>query len=219
VSEQVNPDEFIITRKRKLYRFALFSNSPFCFEADEWTKIKVDTLEIGAGTGLFSVALANQMPEQQFVAFDVKADRLQTGARKAEEENLTNIRFLRGRGDLLADFFAPLSLEDIWITFPDPFPKERSAKHRLTHPRFLNIYRSLLKEDGKLYFKTDARDLFEWSLEQFVDQGWAITELSFDLHDSSLSDIYKTKTTYETRFINEGLPIYFVSCTPPKIAK
>jgi len=217
VSEQVNPDDFIISRKRKLYRFALFSNSPFCFEAEEWARAgDVNTLEIGAGTGLFSVALAEKMLGRQFVAFDVKADRLQTGARKAEEKTLGNIRFLRGRGDLLADFFTPSSLENIWITFPDPFPKERSAKHRLTHPQFLNIYKSLLKKDGKLYFKTDAHDLFEWSLEQFVDQGWTIAELSFDLHDSSLSDIYKTKTTYETRFINEGLPIYFVSCTPPK---
>jgi tRNA (guanine-N7-)-methyltransferase len=217
VSEHIDPDDFIITRKRKLYRFALFSNSQLCFEADEWTKsADTDVLEVGAGTGLFSAALAGSNGSRTFVAFDVKADRLQTGAKKAEGANLTNIRFLRGRGDLLSEFFENGSIENIWVTFPDPFPKERSSKHRLTHPQFLDIYKHLLKSGGKLFFKTDAHNLFQWSLEQFVEQEWTITELSFDLHNSRLSDTYKTKTTYEARFTTEGLPIYFVCCIPPK---
>jgi len=217
VNERLNPKDFIITRKRKKYKFALFHNSPLCFELDEWRDQPVpDVLEIGAGTGLFGVALAAELPEKRVLAVDVKADRLQTGARKAAEEGLTNIQFLRARADQLAEVVAPRSLEMIWVTFPDPFPKDRSAKHRLTHPNFLSLYASLLDSQGALYFKTDAPALFMWSLEQLVNEGWTITELSFDLHESDLSDLYKQKTTYETRFTAEGLPTHFVKATPPR---
>lgn len=217
MSETLNPEDFIITRKRKKYRFALFHNSPICYEVEDWEKSSlVDVLEMGAGTGLFSTQLAKQAPSDHYVAVDVKADRLQTGARLAEKEFVTNIQFLRARADLLEELFIPDTLETIWITFPDPFPKDRSSKHRLTHPKFLKMYENLLKSNGRLNFKTDARRLFEWSLEQFVEQGWGVKELSFDLHNSELSNNYKVMTTYETRFASEGLPIYFVSLTLPK---
>lgn len=206
----LNPSDFIITRKRKKYKFAIFHNSPLCFEIEEWDKRLVDVLEMGAGTGLFSVALAEQEPTKYFAAVDVKADRLQTGARLATEKGLENISFLRARADQLGDLIAPHSLEKLWITFPDPFPKDRSAKHRLTHPNFLTLYQRLLKSDGRLYFKTDAKPLFDWSLEQLVKEGWTIEELSFDLHESGLPDQYKIQTTYEARFIGEGLKINFV---------
>jgi tRNA (guanine-N7-)-methyltransferase len=214
----VNPTDYIITRKRKKYRFALFHNNPLCFEVEEWTdQTPARVIEVGAGTGLFSVALAEADPDKEIVAIDVKADRLQTGARKAIEEQLKNLRFLRARGGQLDELFLPHSIEEIWVTFPDPFPKDRMAKHRLTHPDFLEIYEGLLAPGGALYFKTDALALFQWSLEQFVREGWRIEELSFELHESVLSDIYKLKTTYETRYMNEGIPINFVKVTPPVI--
>lgn len=215
----IDPNEFIITRKRKKYKFALFANSPLCFEYEEWSKTSADILEIGAGTGFFGVALAVAGPDKQVVACDVKADRLQQGARRAAENSLTNIRFLRARADQLEELFDEHSLGGIWVTFPDPFPRERSAKHRLTHPNFLRTYARLLKENGTLCFKTDARELFNWSLEQLIKEGWRIDELSFDLHESSLPDIYKVETTYETRFRSEGIPINFVRAVPPTLAE
>lgn len=214
---QLNPDDFIISRKRKKYKFALFANSPLCFEADEWEKSPVDVLELGAGTGLFGVALAAAEPDKQFLAVDVKADRLQTGARKSTADGLENIRFLRARAeDQLPELVAPHSLERIWVTFPDPFPRARSAKHRLTHPSFLAFYQRALQPAGALYFKTDARGLFDWSLEQLVAEGWRIDELSFDLHESGLDDGYKIPTTYEARFMNDGIKINFVKAAPPQ---
>lgn len=214
----LDPNDYIIARRRKKYKFALFANSPLCFEFDEWEKASpVDVLEIGAGTGLFSVALAELGPEQQFLAVDVKADRLQTGAHLAAERSLTNIRFLRARAGQLTDIITPHSLQTIWITFPDPFPKKRASKNRLTHAQFLAIYTQLLKKDGALYFKTDSHDLFTWSLEQLVREKWTMAELSFDLHGSDLPETYKVKTTYETRYTNEGLPINFVKATPPSV--
>lgn len=207
----INPDDFIITKKRKKYKFALFHNNSLCFEFEDWdVSWRADILEIGAGTALFSVALAERYPEKRIVAVDVKADRLQTGAQLAEEKGLTNIRFLRARADQLPTTLPAGTINTIWITFPDPFPKDRYAKHRLTHPRFLSIYHDLLAPTGRLRFKTDAHALFDWSLEQLVAQNWIIDELVFDLHSSPLSDEYKVMTTYETRFNQEGLPTYFV---------
>ncbi len=214
----LNPKDFIITRKRKLYKFALFNNSSICFEFNDWNpeRTEVDNLEIGAGTGLFSECLALKNPNKKFVAIDVKADRLVKGAQQAESDQLRNIRFLRARADQLLEAFAPHSIKYIWITFPDPYPKKRNAGRRLTHPTFLKIYEELLREDGALYFKTDAKELFDWSLEQLVAEGWQIQRLSFDLHESDLNENYKVMTTYERRFVSEGLKINFVKALPPK---
>lgn len=214
----LNPKDFIITRKRKLYKFALFNNSSICFEFNDWNpeRTEVDNLEIGAGTGLFSECLALKNPNKKFVAIDVKADRLVKGAQQAESDQLRNIRFLRARADQLLEAFAPHSIKYIWITFPDPYPRKRNAGRRLTHPTFLKIYKELLREDGALYFKTDAKELFDWSLEQLVDEGWQIQRLSFDLHESDLNENYKVMTTYERRFVSEGLKINFVKALPPK---
>ncbi|MDO4868203.1 MAG: tRNA (guanosine(46)-N7)-methyltransferase TrmB [bacterium] len=214
----LNPKDFIITRKRKLYKFALFNNSSICFEFNDWNpeRTEVDNLEIGAGTGLFSECLALKNPNKKFVAIDVKADRLVKGAQQAESDQLRNIRFLRARADQLLEAFAHHSIKYIWITFPDPYPKKRNAGRRLTHPTFLKIYKDLLREDGALYFKTDAKELFDWSLEQLVAEGWQIQRLSFDLHESDLNENYKVMTTYERRFVSEGLKINFVRALPPK---
>lgn len=214
----VNPDEFIITRKRKKYKFAKFASSPICFEYEQWDKaFTPSVVEIGAGTGLFSVAQAAAHPEGKFLAVDVKADRLQKGAYDATDKGLHNIRFLRSRADLVGDLLQPQSLDILWITFPDPFPRRHSAGRRLTHPKFLSTYAKLLKPSGALYFKTDATELFKWSLEQLVSEGWHVTELSFDLHESDLADWYKVQTTYETRFIQEGLKVNFVKALPPQV--
>lgn len=216
----VNPEDFIITRKRKKYRFALFANSPLCFEADEWvgsdSHLGSATLEVGAGTGLFSVALAEKYPKRQCIAVDVKADRLQVGARLAERKGLANVRFVRARVDQLGQLLPTHSVEAIWVTFPDPFPKDRAAKHRLMHPAFLQLYAQLLEPSGALYLKHDNGAFFQWSLEQLIEDGWRIDELSFDLQGSSLADDYKILTTYERRWLEEGRVTQFVRATRPR---
>ena len=212
----LNPEDFIITRKRKKYKFALFHNSEICFEHEQWGNAwRTDVIELGAGNGLFSVEMALRHPDVNFVAIDVKADRLQKGALKAEELNLTNIRFLRTRADLIGELFGSDSIAAVWLTFPDPFPKDKSAKHRLTHPRYLSIYKTIMKPSGYLYFKHDNLTFFNYSLEQLVGDGWALNELSFDLHESDLSDDCKILTTYEKRWLSEGLKTNFVKVKRP----
>ena len=216
MSELLNPDDFVIVRKRKKYKFAKFHNAENCFEFDKWRDFyqqrqpSVSRLEIGAGTGLFSVELAARYPDKLFAAIDVKADRLQKGAYIALERGLKNIYFIRARADQIGDLFALSTLVNIWVTFPDPFPKKRAAGRRLTHPYFLRRYAQLLQPGGELLFKHDDRDFFCWSLEQLVAEKWQITELSFDLHESSLDDEYKIMTTYEQRWLNEGKAINFM---------
>ena len=219
MSELLNPDDFVVVRKRKKYKFAKFHNAENCFEFDEWRDFYqqhqpgVSRLEIGAGTGLFSVELAARYPDKLFAAIDVKADRLQKGAYIALERGLKNIYFIRARADQISDLFALSTLVNIWVTFPDPFPKKRAAGRRLTHPYFLRRYAQLLQPGGELLFKHDDRDFFRWSLEQLVAEKWQIAELSFDLHESSLADEYKIMTTYEQRWLNEGKAINFVKAT------
>ncbi len=204
-----NPDDFIITRKRKKYKFAKFANSPLCFELDEWKKQAVNVLEIGAGTGLFSVELASRHPELQFVAVDVKGDRLQTGAYEAESRGLTNVRFVRARADQIDELVPEKSLEQLWVTFADPYPKKRAAGRRMTHPTFLRKYSKILGENGALYIKHDNPVFFAWTLEQLVNEKWHLDQLTFDLHDSELSEDYKVLTTYEKRWLGEGLKTQF----------
>ncbi len=211
---KLDPNQFIITRKRKKYKFALFNNSPICFEFDQWQKRQVDAVEVGAGNGLFSVELAARSPQKTFVAIDVKGDRLQKGAAKAESLGLKNIFFVRARADQLSELFESGSLEKIWITFPDPFPKKRSAGRRLTHENFLKIYKQLLAPGGHLLLKHDDRDFFCWSLEQLVASNWQIEKLSFDLHEAEGLDEAKITTTYEQRWMGEGKQINFVSAAP-----
>ena len=206
---EIDPDQFIITRKRKKYKFAKFANAHNCFEFDAWTNGKPPlgdkvSVEIGAGTGLFCVELAMRHPDQIFVAIDVKADRLQKGAYEAIEHGLDNVYFVRARADQIDRLFDAKSLWAIWLTFSDPYPKKRAAGRRMTHPTFLAKYQQLLAPDGGFYIKHDNPDFFKWSLEQLVTTGWTIDELSFDLHESNLSDDYKILTTYEQRWLGEG---------------
>ncbi|NCU39087.1 tRNA (guanosine(46)-N7)-methyltransferase TrmB [Candidatus Saccharibacteria bacterium] len=217
MSEYIDPAQFVITRKRKKYKFAKFHNAENCYEFGEWTSRPVDIVEIGAGDGRFSVELAARHPEQHVVALDVKADRLQKGAYDAIEQTLTNIVFVRARADQINELFAPSSISTIWLTFSDPFPRARSAGRRLTHPSFLRKYAAVLRPRGRLLIKHDNPDFFQWTLEQLVAEKWQINEISFDLHESELNDEYKLLTGYEQRWLSEGRTSMFVAATPSNV--
>ncbi len=232
VEQQANStDPFahhIISRKRKKYKFAHFdgySNTASHARVDDPVAVKeklspwLDStkpliLEIAAGNAQFSLALAKKYPDCNFIAIDIKSDRLYTSAKQALEEGVNNIAFLRMSLHELERVFPANSIDTIWLTFPDPFLRKRSVRRRLSHEQFLRQYRSILKDTGKLKFKTDSRDLFLWSLEQLVAAKWKISELSFDLHESDLPDDYKIMTYYESKFTAEDIPINYGTFIP-----
>ncbi|HEX6462163.1 MAG TPA: tRNA (guanosine(46)-N7)-methyltransferase TrmB [Candidatus Saccharimonadales bacterium] len=213
---KAKPEDFIIVKKRKKYKFARFSELPNCYETKEFTpEVRDDflrhrslTIELGAGTGHFSLELARRHPARAFIAVDVKADRLYQGARIAAEEDITNICFTRAHANQLLDVFNSHSVSELWLTFPDPYPKKRAAKHRMTHPYFLDIYEQLLQKAGMFHFKTDNQPFFLWSLEQLVAKKMQLTFLTFDLHESEAPGDYKVQTVYEKRYSAESKPIW-----------
>lgn len=220
---ELNPNDFIITRKRKLYKFAAFQNLANCYDDRSWPTVKEciadDSkpliMEVGAGTALFSTELARRHPERQFIAIDRKSDRLYRGARLAAERHLDNIIYLWSNARNLSSLFPVGSVAELWITFPDPWPQESNIKHRLTNPKFLAQYYRLLRADGVLNFKTDNRQLFDWSVEQLqqLSQQWRIDLVTHNLHDDSSNDDLAdalVMTSYEQRYVADGKPINYL---------
>lgn len=169
-------------------------------------------LEIGCGKGDFSVGMAKKYTDVNFIAMEKVADVAVTALEKAtatENERPDNLRFIIGDAKDLPTYFPPRSLERIYVNFCDPWPKSGHAKRRLTHRNFLEIYRSLLREDGMLIFKTDNEDLFDFSLEEFRDFGLDIIWKTRDLHHSG-TEIAENNvmTEYERNFSSKGQNIF-----------
>ncbi|MDN5819736.1 MAG: tRNA (guanosine(46)-N7)-methyltransferase TrmB [bacterium] len=215
MKDKLDPNDFMITRKRKKYKFAKFHNAENCFEIEEWQKdgIKaVDVVEIGAGDGKFSLELAAKYPDKTFVALDIKGDRLQNGAYEALGRGVKNVFFVRARADQVGELFAEKSLKEVWVTFPDPFPRAKSSGRRLTNSTFLRRYQELLASSGCLSLKHDNDAFFNWSLTQLVAEKWRITELIFDLHDKAIDETIDARvdTTYEKRWLDDGRTTKYV---------
>jgi len=128
------------------------------------------TLELACGRGEYTVDLARQYPDRNFIGVDIKGARIWKGARIALNEGLSNAAFLRTRIEGIDHFFEANEVADIWITFPDPFLKKGKSNRRLTAPRFLQRYRRLLAQDGVIHLKTDSRELYDWTLETLQAQ-------------------------------------------------
>ncbi len=161
-------------------------------------------LEIGCGKGSFTCALASAEQECDLVAIEKVPDAMILAMERAQAAKLNNVCFLDYDAARLREVFSPGELECIYINFCDPWPKSRDAKFRLTAPAFLRIYADLLPQGGEVFFKTDNGPLFEWSVEQFKNEGWQIRKLTRDLHAQGICGIL---TDYERRFLEEGVAI------------
>ncbi|MVM37138.1 tRNA (guanosine(46)-N7)-methyltransferase TrmB [Spirosoma sp. HMF3257] len=170
-------------------------------------------LELACGKGEYTVGLAQAFPDKNFIGVDIKGDRIARGSKAAQELGLTNVAFLRTDINFLHEFFAEQEVNEIWITFPDPQPRSRQEKHRLTHPRFLTMYKDLLVAGGTLHLKTDSPELFAYSLEQVQVMGCTDLQSTTDLYNSQLNTIHiGIKTTYEQIFFNKGFTINYLQC-------
>ncbi|MDG1278437.1 MAG: tRNA (guanosine(46)-N7)-methyltransferase TrmB [Algoriphagus sp.] len=171
-------------------------------------------VELACGRGEFTVGLARNFPHQNFIGVDIKGSRIWKGSSIATAEGISNVGFLRTQIELLDASFAPDEISELWITFPDPFPRDGDEKRRLTSPRFLEMYKPLLKKDGIIHFKTDNTGLFDYSLELF--QSRPDIELIGFTHDFYQSewkdDHFGIQTRYEKMFSEKGEKIKYLKC-------
>ena len=161
-------------------------------------------VELGCGKGRFTADVAASAPEVLLVAVERDPSALVMAMELALSRGLSNVRFILGDVGLLGELFAPGEVGRIYLNFPDPWPKSRDAKLRLTAPNFLRRYATVLVRGGELQFKTDNTPLFDWSVEQFSAEGWALRDVTHDLHKDGLVGIL---TGYEAKFVAQGLKI------------
>lgn len=164
-------------------------------------------VELGCGLGRFCIELAKRYPDINVIAVERTSNVIITALETAQREKLPNLRFLNIPVECLQVYLPESSVERIYLNFSTPLPKAGYAKQRLTHPRFIEIYTNVLKEGGEIHQKTDSMHFFEYSLEQFSSCGYALKNISLDLHNSDFAE-NNIVTEYENNFASKGLPIY-----------
>lgn len=163
-------------------------------------------LEVGCGKGQFGCTFARQNPDKNILCVEKNRNVLILAIDKAREMGLKNIFFICGKAEYIPSYIKEKSVEAIYLNFSCPFPKHRHEAHRLTNPKFLKIFKSVIKSDGVIYQKTDNMHFFEYSIEQLSLCGFKISNVSLDLHNSDFED--NIVTEYEEKFASQGLPIY-----------
>lgn len=163
-------------------------------------------LEIGCGNGGFLAQIAQREPNVNFLGVELVSNVIVTAAERAKRENLANVRFLNIAAEILPCYVPEGSVDTVYLNFSTPLPEKSRERQRLTSPRFLAVYRSLLKEGGRVIQKTDSQPFFDYSLEQFAQNGFVVEEVTRDLHRSVWAKD-NIVTEYEANFIAKGLPI------------
>lgn len=182
------------------------------WNSEYFKRDKPITLELACGRGEYTVGMARLFPERNFIGVDKKGDRLWKGSTWAVEDQLANVAFLRTEILFIESFFEASEVDEIWLTFPDPRPRIRDIKRRLSSSRYINMYKKLLPPEGYFRFKTDNTDLFNFTLEELGYRNDLIDfEYTHDLYESSLRpECYDIKTRYEEMFAAKGEKIKYL---------
>jgi tRNA (guanine-N7-)-methyltransferase len=212
--------------KNKLYRFSVVAERANVLEPGkelfekirgQWNELYFPkaspiTVELACGKGEYSVALASRFPDRNYVGVDIKGDRIWKGSTLAVEQELTNIGFLRTNILNIERFFAPHEVDEIWLTFPDPRPKKRDVKRRLTSPRFMEAYKRILRPGGTFRLKTDNTGLFKYTLEELGLRKDIVAFASTDdVYESPLRDeCFDIRTRFEEMFASKGEKIKYL---------
>jgi tRNA (guanine-N7-)-methyltransferase len=212
--------------KRKQERFKIIEERPNVIEPTKeiyktikgnWRRdyFKNDnpiTLELACGRGEYTVGLAKLFPNRNYIGVDIKGERIWKGSTWATEENLDNVAFLRTQILLIENFFEPGEVDEIWLTFPDPRPRKRDIKRRLTSPRYIELYKKLTKPGSYVRLKTDNTQLFEYTLEEMqCRQDIDDFRHTFEVYNSDLrSECFDIKTRYEAEFAGKGETIKYL---------
>jgi tRNA (guanine-N7-)-methyltransferase len=225
----INAIIFAAVAQKKLQRFTDIKSFPNVLEypagmQGQWNSFfKNDgpvILELACGRGEYTVGMALLFPQQNFIGIDIKGNRIYIGARKCLSEKITNAAFLRTQIERLTDYFAAGEIDQIWITFPDPQLRVSKAKKRLTHPRFLRLYKKILKPGGLIHLKTDSPDLY-----RFTKKVIALYELEpvsdiNNLYEQTHSrEEWMIKTHYESMDLSQSSKVHYLSFTIPNDLK
>lgn len=173
-------------------------------------------LELGCGKGEYTVGLAGRTPEKNFIGIDIKGARMWTGATEARRLGLTNVSFLRTDIELLPYFFAPGEVAEIWITFPDPQMKK--VRKRLTSTRFMELYRKVMADGGRIHLKSDSPFLYTYTKAMVELNELQIADDTANLYARDLADddVLRIRTYYESQWLDRGLTIKFLSFLLPQ---
>lgn len=207
--------------KNKLLKFAELEENPMVFQKDGKLKGKWKSgffknnhpivLELACGKGDYTHGMASLFPEKNYIGMDIKGNRLWTGARITAEKGLKNVAFIRDHIDRLEDYFEPGEVSEIWITFPDPFPKKSDYRRRLTAPKFLDVYRKVLPKGGIVNLKTDSDLLFEYTLEVIEEQKLPVLDLHRDIYTEGVTHkTFDIQTYYEKMHLKDKRTIKYV---------
>ena len=212
--------------QKKLVRFAELETFPNVLQypkdiTGKWSEVFKNnnpiTLELACGKGEYAVGLGKLYPDRNFIGIDVKGNRLWVGAKKAIQNNLSNVAFLRTKIDQIAEYLAKDEVAEIWITFPDPQLRMSKAKKRLTHPKFLRLYQQFLIRGGLIHLKTDSPDLYRFT-KTVVDlyNCQLHTDLDNVFAQESVMDELKIKTHYEFLDIAGSNRIHYLCFSLPE---
>lgn len=211
--------------KNKLKKFSEFDSFPNCFNATCELKGKWKSdffknnnplvLELACGKGEYTVNLAKAFPDHNFIGVDRKGSRMWRGAKTALEDGINNVAFLRIMIETLDQYFETGEVDEIWITFPDPQPRDGKAKKRLTSQRFLKSYKNIVKPGGIIHLKTDSDLLYNFTLEVAEMEGLKVFEHNSDIYSwNERPDYLNIKTFYENIWLSEGCTIKYIRYSP-----
>lgn len=169
-------------------------------------------LELGCGKGEYTIALAQQNPDINYIGIDIKGARFWRGAKTALEDNLPNVAFIRTQIELVDFCFAENEVSEIWITFPDPQIKYKRTKHRLTNESFLKKYHHILKEDGIVHLKTDSEFMHGYTLGLLHGQEQEVLYAHHDIYNNPHSPevVLNTQTFYEKQYLEINKAITYI---------
>ena len=211
--------------QKKLVRFEELKTFPNVLQfpkgmAGQWHQFFKNqnpiTLELACGKGEYAVGLGQLYSHQNFIGIDVKGNRIWVGAKKALQQGLNNVAFLRTEIDQITEYFAQDEVDAIWITFPDPQLRKSKAKKRLTHPKFLRLYQQFLKPGGTINLKTDSPDLYNFTKLVILLYGCKLhTDLADVFSNDDVSPELRIKTHYEGLDISMSSRIHYLSFSLP----
>jgi len=211
--------------QKKLIRFAELNTFPNVLQFPKdmpgsWSNFFKNnnpiTLELACGKGEYAVGLGQLHPDRNFIGIDLKGNRIWVGAKKALQQNLGNVAFLRTQVDQVTAYFASKEVAEIWITFPDPQLRTSKAKKRLTHPKFLRLYQQILVPGGLIHLKTDSPDLYQFT-KLVIELYDCILQTDIDhvYSQENIAEELKIKTHYESLDIAGSNRIHYICFSVP----